>query len=81
MAEAVVRPELDVGLSERMLRVGAEHFELGAEELQLVEGVGHPRIGGVALYLGIELRDSEARVDDIAFELGDVNAVRGESAE
>jgi hypothetical protein len=40
-----------------MLRVGAEHFELGAEELQLVEGVGHPRIGGVALYLGIELRD------------------------
>ena len=64
-----------------MLRIGAENLQFGAEELQLVEGMGDPRIGGMALDLGVVLRDGEARFEDIALELGDVDTVGGEPAE
>ncbi len=67
--------------SEGVLGVGAEHFELGAKELQLVEGVTHVRVGRVALDFGVKLGNGEACVDDIAFELGDVDAVGCESTQ
>ena len=35
----------------------------------------------MAVDIGVELRDGEGAVDDIAFELGDVDAVGGEAAQ
>ena len=64
-----------------MLGIGSEYLELGAEELQLIEGVVDVGVGGMTFDFCVELRHSEVRIDDVALELGDVDTVRGETTE
>src|SRR5436190_10764543 len=68
------------GLAERMRRIDAEDRQLLGEERQLLQREHEAAVVGMAFDVGIELRGEEIALDHIAFELGHVDAVGGESA-
>src|SRR5688572_3763924 len=61
-------------------RIDAEDAEIVGEETEFLEGVDDAGIGGVTLDIGIELRRGEGAADHVAFELGHVDGIGGETA-
>ena len=61
-------------------RIDAEDAHLAGEESQLLQRQADRLLRRMAVDVGIELGDGEGAVDDIALELGDVDAVGGEAA-
>src|ERR1019366_8716138 len=66
---------------ERMRRIDAEDLQFLAEECEFLQGAGERRLVGVRLDIGQELGRGEFSFDHIAFELGHIDAVGGETAE
>src|SRR5262245_66275180 len=59
--------------------VGAEDFELGGKERQLLQRTRHRRIVRMPLDVGVEHGGNEAPVELIALELGHVHPVCGKA--
>src|SRR4051794_9025409 len=68
------------GFAERMGRIDAEDRQLLGEKRQLLQREHQPAVVGMTFDVGIELRGEEIALDHVAFELGHVDAVGGETA-
>src|SRR5450631_1722148 len=66
---------------ERMRRIDAEDFQFLAKEGEFLQGTGKRRLFWVRLDIGQELGRGEFPFDHIAFELGHIDAIGGETAE
>ena len=67
-------------MAPRICRVDAKQRHVGREIGQLLHREAHVFVVGVALDVGVELGRGKAAVHHVAFELGHVDAVGGETA-
>src|ERR1700732_1900536 len=66
---------------ERMCRIDPKDFQFLAKERQLLQRARQPRLLRMGLDIGQKLGGGELPVDHVAFELGHIDAIGGETAE
>src|SRR5262249_9012169 len=69
------------GRPERVRRIDAEDFHFPGVERKLLEGEYELAILRVTFDIGVELRGEEVSFDHVAFKLGHIDAVGGETPE